>query len=497
MDTDRSWGLWTCGAALLSMTAVACDGAGSDSTTDAGASASSSGETGEATDTGNDEADSATEAPTDGSEPPAQAPPDGECGAITTFELGRSPTRELFVDANAAGSGDGSEAAPFATLEEAFAVLEPGTAVRVLPGTYPGGAFVSNAHGTEENPIWIGGVAGAERPLISGGSNAFQFSPASYLILHDLELSGQESNGLNVDDGEVGSEASHHLVFRNLLVHALGDGGNQDCVKLSGVSNHFVLDSEFEGCSGGSAVDHVGCHHGVIAGNTFANLTGNGVQSKGGSDDIVITRNRFLEAGERAVNMGGSTGFEFFRPALSADAVNYEARDIRVIANLFRGGISPIAFVGCVDCVAANNTLVDPEHWILRILQETTSADGFEFAAASNGRFVNNLVYYSRAALSTHVNVGPDTAPDSFEFNNNLWYAYDDPSASTPDSLPVAESGAIHGEDPNLADLSIDDIAIGASSPAAAAGLDVHEDVGDLEGSCFGHPPSIGAIEVR
>lgn len=153
----------------------------------------------------------------------------------------------------------------------------------------------------------------------------------------------------------------------------------------------------------------------MIAGNTFANLTGNGVQSKGGSDDILITRNRFLEAGERAVNMGGSTGFEFFRPALSADAVNYEARDIRVIANLFRGGISPIAFVGCVDCVAANNTLVEPEHWILRILQETTGADGFEFVAASNGRFVNNLVYYSRAALSTHVNVGPDTAPESFE----------------------------------------------------------------------------------
>ena len=30
--------------------------------------------------------------------------------------------------------------------------------------------------------------------------------------------------------------------------------------------------------------------------------------------------------------------------------------------------MAAIAFVGCVDCAAINNTIVDPEHWVLRIL---------------------------------------------------------------------------------------------------------------------------------
>jgi hypothetical protein len=143
----------------------------------------------------------------------------------------------------------------------------------------------------------------------------------------------------------------------------------------------------------------VGCHDGVVARNVFRDLGGNGVQSKGGSENIEITQNRFFSAGERAVNIGGSTGFEFFRPALSTSEVNAEARDIRVDANVFRGGVSPIAFVGCVGCLVANNTIVEPEHWVVRILQETTSEGEYEFAPASDGRFVNNIVYYALADL--------------------------------------------------------------------------------------------------
>jgi hypothetical protein len=226
-------------------------------------------------------------------------------------------------------------------------------------------------------------------------------------------------------------------------------------------------------------------------------LGGNGVQSKGGSDDILITQNRFIEAGERAVNMGGSTGFEFFRPALNASGVNFEARDVRVVANLFRGGTSPIAFVGCLRCSASQNTIVDPERWVVRILQETTSTADYEFAPAADGLFVNNVIYYSRAALSAHVNVGPDTEPDSFVFMNNLWYAHDDPEGSTPDSLPVPESQGIYGEDPAFADPTADDFAIAAGSPAAAAGTTLAGVEADLDAACFGEPPSIGALEVK
>lgn len=421
--------------------------------------------------------------------------PSGACGDIPTFEDGLVPTREVFVDSAASGPGDGSSTDPYPTLDAALGDVTPGTAIRLLPGTHQGGAFAAGLTGTAEAPIWIGGAPGEEPPTISGGSNGFQLSGASFVIVHDLEITGQESNGLNIDDGETASGTSHDLIFRNLEVHDIGSGGNQDCLKLSGIDDFYVLGSEFVGCSGGSAIDHVGCHHGVIARNRFSDLGGNGVQSKGGSDDILITQNYFVEAGERAVNMGGSTGFEFFRPALSMSGVHFEARDIRVVANVFRGGISPIAFVGCVDCLAANNTIVSPQNWVLRILQETTTTAEYTFAPASGGRFVNNVVHYALGDLSTHVNVGPDTEPGSFVFSHNLWYAEDSPSDSEPSYLPVTEVNGVYGEDPGFA--SPEDESITTASPAAGAGVALPEVTTDVDGECYQTPPAVGAHEAE
>jgi hypothetical protein len=421
----------------------------------------------------------------------------GACGDIATFEDGATPTREIFLDASAPGPGDGSASDPYTELETALADLTPGTALRIRAGMYTGGAFASGIAGTASAPIWIGGVPGMARPILSGGSNAIQLSSPSYLILHDLEITGQDSNGLNIDDGsDYPDGAGNHLVFRNLFIHDIGSGGNQDCLKLSGIDDYFVLDNEFRGCSAGSAVDHVGCHRGIVARNTFIELGGNGVQSKGGSEDIEITQNRFLDAGERAVNIGGSTGFEFFRPALSPGGENFEARNIRVVSNLFRGGTSPIAFVGCVDCLAANNTIVDPLRWVVRILQETTSTAEYTFAPARDGRFSNNAVYFALADLSTYVNVGPDTDAASFEFSNNLWYAHDAPDESEPTSLPAPETAGVYGVDPAFANVASDDVSIDATSPLAGAGRTLPEVTSDLDGACFADPPSIGALEA-
>jgi hypothetical protein len=420
------------------------------------------------------------------------------CGAISTFEDGAAPERELFVDAESSGPGDGSAAAPFPTLDAALSAVTPGTAIRIRPGTYAGGAFAADLAGTASAPIWIGGVPGSARPVISGGATALQLSRVSYLVLHDLEVAGQSANGLNIDDGgDYDDEVTHHLVFRDLSIRDIGNGGNQDCLKLSGVYDYVVLDSEFHGCSGGSAIDQVGCHRGLVARNSFLELGGNGVQTKGGSDGIEITRNRFVNAGERAVNMGGSTDFEFFRPPLSTTLNNYEASEIRVVANLFRGSVSPIAFVGCVNCVLANNTVIDPSNWVLRILQETSSVSGsYSFLPAQNGRVSNNVFYFSRAELSTYVNVGSGTSPDSFEFTNNLWYAHDDPDGSEPSPLPAAEVDGIYGENPGFADPTSDDYVIGTSSPAAGAGVPLETPTGDFTGRCYADPPSLGAYEA-
>jgi hypothetical protein len=400
--------------------------------------------------------------------------------------------------------GCGAENDACATIEFAANQAQPGSAVVVHEGIYAGGGYIADLTGTAEAPIWIGGATGEQKPIIDGGGQGFQLSKARYVVVHDFEVRNSTQNGINADDGGEydNPDAARYIVFRDLHVHDVGSGGNQDCLKLSGLDDYWVLDSEFSNCGGGtsgSAIDHVGCHQGLILGNHFHDLpeSGNSVQGKGGCDDIEIRGNLFEDGGHRAVNMGGSTGFEFFRPPLSMSQPNAEARDIRVIANVFRGGVTPFAFVGCVDCLAANNTIDTPENWVFRILQESTSTNEYEFLPASNGRFINNVVYYDSSILSTHVNVGANTDPDSFTIENNLWYAYDDPGQSDPGGgLPVAEQGGIYGMDPSFADAPNGNFHISGQSPAAGAGASVAELTADRDGVCYADPPSIGAYEV-
>jgi len=406
-----------------------------------------------------------------------------------------TPAREIHVATNGTSGGDGSEGNPVDTVERGIQLASAGSAVRIHAGTYAGGAFVDGKQGSASAPIWIGGAPGEARPVIQGGSEAMHLVRPRYLVIHDLEVQNQTGNGINVDDGSqyANADAARYVVFKNLFIHDIGSGGNQDCLKLSGLNDYHVLDSRFERCGGGgsgSAVDHVGCHKGVLARNLVLDLQGNGFQCKGGSDDIEIRQNRFNDGGERSVNMGGSTGTEFFRPPLSASG-NFEARNIRVIANVFVGATVPMAFVGCVDCLVANNTIVDPEHWILRILQETVTSASYGFLPAQNGRFVNNIVYFSRGVIATDVNVGPNTQPDSFVFRNNVWYAHDQPAQSTP-TLPAAETAGVYGRDPALASPNF---SIAGSSPAAGAGVKLTEVTGDFDGRCYLDPPSAGAFE--
>ena len=427
----------------------------------------------------------------------------GGCGAIGTFADGLSPTKELHVAVTGDDGGDGSPGQPFATMEQAASVATPGSAVVIHAGTYPGGAYLSDLAGTAAAPIWIGGAAGEARPVLEGGGEGLHLTRVRHLVVHDLEVRGASDNGINCDDGGdyADPEATRHVLFQRLLVHDIGSGGNQDCLKLSGLNDYFVLDSEFHTCGGagsGSGVDHVGCHRGVLARNHFHDLGGNGIQCKGGSEDIDIRQNRLIATGERGVNMGGSTGFAFFRPPLSESEPNFEARRIHVRANVFVGATAPVAFVGCVDCTVVNNTFVDPENWLFRILQETVSSPPHEFLPAQNGLYANNLVYFERGTLSGEdVNVGGNTDAGSFVFRNNLWYAHDNPAASAPATLPAADMASVVGQDPALQAPASGDFSIAAQSPAAGKGQSGLGVDADFTGACFEDPPSIGAHEVK
>lgn len=430
----------------------------------------------------------------------------GPCDAVPTFAEGRAPSRELHVAPGGSDAGgDGSPGRPYASIVFAASRATPGTAVRVHPGTYPGGMFIDGLAGTPEAPIWIGGAPGQARPLIQGGTNGLHMSRARGVVLHDLEFAGAAGNGVNCDDGgEVGNaDAARHIVFERLAIRDVGGTGNQDGLKLSGVRDFWVLACEISRCGGagsGSLIDMVGCHRGIVARCDLHDASGNALQCKGGTTGVELRWSRLVECGERAVNIGGSTGLQFFRPPVSETEPNAEARDVHVIGNVIQGGAAALAFVGAVDCTVSNNTIITPHNWLLRILQETTTTGAHTFLACGNNRFENNLVYFDRSDLSTHVNIGPGTSPETFVFAHNLWYAYDAPGASRP-SLPSPEIGGLAGVDPLLATTRPaprGEYSIGPESPAAGAGLappGAGRITGDFAGRCYRGAPSIGAYE--
>lgn len=424
----------------------------------------------------------------------------GGCDAIATFDQGLVAARVVYVsEAGDDRVGDGTRERPLATIQAAAKRASPGTAIRLLAGTYRGGAYLEGLRGRRDAPIWIGGEAG-ERAVIEGGGEAVHLSRAAYVVVHDLEVRGTANNGINSDDGGryEDSEAACQQVFRGLKIHDVGSDGNQDGLKLSGVRGFAVIDCEISRCGGrgsGSGVDMVGCHDGVIARSKFVDLSANGVQAKGGTSDVMVTRCWMERAGQRSINIGGSTGLEYFRPAISRNGPNAEARRIRVVANVFVGSDAPIAFVGATDCEVTHNTIVDPGRWVVRILQESVTRDGVEFEACGRNTFAANIVSFRSGMLRTGVNVGANVDADSFVFERNLWFASDKPGSSRLE-LPVREQGGVVGIDPRFRDVAGGDYSICAHSGAAGRGGKSGEGAGDFAGACYRGQAAIGAFEV-
>jgi hypothetical protein len=400
------------------------------------------------------------------------------------FDVGISYSREVYVDASARSGGDGSANSPLPTIAAALATALPGTRVRVAAGRYGAIGTVPNLQGTAQAPI---ALVGSGRVVIetNGQGVALRLVDPRYVVIEGVIIRNAAPHGINIDDGGSYASPASHVVLRNVSFSLIGNGGNNDCLKMSGVDNFYIENSRFTGCNRGEAIDMVGCHKGVVTRNTFADMPGSAVQTKGGSADVLIHGNRFTRIAQRAVNAGGSTGEAYFRPANA----RHEAERIQIVANFIEAsGSTPVTFAGCDACVFANNTIVDPGDYVARIVEENTSR-----APGSNGYFINNIIIFAASGRRSYVDVGPGTRPETYTFGWNLWHAIDDGSFPGPvhrDGLR-AEKGSVVRRDPML-DASRRPI---AGSPAIAAGRDVPRGlVGDFERREFGSPPTIGAF---
>jgi hypothetical protein len=333
-------------------------------------------------------------------------------------------------------------------FSSALAAAGPGDEIVMQPGVYGGGHFRANLQ-----QVTIRSADPANQAIIDGGNNGIQLSDASDITIADITFRNQIDNGLNIDDGGTFAKPASNITLRNITVRDIVTTGNHDGIKLSGV-NDFLIDKVqiFNWGTGGSAIDMVGCHHGLIQNSHFLHTnTANGgttLQPKGGSKDIVFRANRIdLPRGAgRAVQAGGSTGTQFFR-FVDGDS-NYEANQIVAEGNVIIGGSSSFSWVNIDGGVFHHNVVNRPGQWVARILNEN---QGNSIVDTQNGQFLDNRIIYNDTAseFSTAVNVGPETLPATYTFARNRWLNQANPTAagSTP-SLPVAETGGTYGVDP-------------------------------------------------
>lgn len=358
-----------------------------------------------------------------------------------------------------------------AELIEAVAAAKAGTRIEVAAGEYTGGLQFVRLRGEVGRPIVIAGADPKKPPRFVGGGCGLHLVEPQFVELRDLRFEKTTGNGVNIDDGGDSDPVPRGLVLHHVDVVDVGPRGNCDGLKLSGIAGFVVEDCVVErwGIGGGSGIDMVGCRDGVVQRCVFRHAAeasatgGSGVQMKGGSRGVVVRDCEFHDAGRRAVNLGGSTGMEFFRPPMGSwEGEKWEAKDLMVENCLFVGGEAAVAFVGVDGALVRRNTFVEPRRWVIRILQETR-AEGF--VPCRRGVFESNLVVFRSTWSSGGVNVGDATAPETFAFARNWWWCADRPERSEP-RLPGRERDGTYGEDPKVGA----DGQPAAGSPASAHG---------------------------
>jgi hypothetical protein len=324
------------------------------------------------------------------------------------------------------------------SLRAALRNLKSGTVLKIAPGKYPGGQFVGGI-----DKLTVEALDPKDPPVFAGGGVGWQFSNCPNLTVRHLKVTGQTGNGVNLDDGGQRERAVTGITLEHLEVSDIGPKGNCDGIKCSGLDKITIRDCTVTGW-GGEGIDFVGCHQAVITGCRFVGKEGfsasAGVQLKGGTSDVTVEKCHFINAGQRPINLGGSTGAPYFRP----QGVTHEASRLVVRENTIEGSICAAAFVGVDGAEFSGNTVRFPTKWIFRILQETRTPG---FVPCRNVVVKNNRITFRRAQVQTDINIGDGTSPETFRFEANTWYAEDRPAASKP-RLPVEEKGGVYGQQP-------------------------------------------------
>jgi hypothetical protein len=403
--------------------------------------------------------------------------------------------RDVYVSASGNNSsGDGSIFKPWATIAGALRKAQPGDAIHVGPGSYDcSDAWVDGttgaAQGTLDHPIW---VVGDSSPVIdcgdasTGSTTGLQLHGVKYVVIDGIEFRNAGTHILHVDGQSLG------VLFKRVWVH----GAGMACLKASQSEGVSVEDSLFSDAglssvasqseASGQIIDYVGVHNSHVARSVIRGAMGNGqgsagnvaMQFKGGSQNILIAQNDIFDA-NTAINLGGSTGPQFFDPP---DA-DYEGKSIFAYANVISGAVSvAFAAIGCHQCGIYNNTVYAPiDKQAIRALPGATAAGGTSHTIDFDVK--NNLLYFFGATPQDLFNATPGDQVGITQAAN-LFYAPGKAIASLWSDVAVTgTTGVILDQDPLLV-APPSDVRLGAGSPAIGAGVPLPAYAADHSGAC-------------
>lgn len=275
---------------------------------------------------------------------------------------GLSPTRLLWVSADAAPGGDGSEGAPFQTIQAAIDIAGAGDAVMVRAGEYRENVKIkyANGGGAPDAPLWIVSADGPQAAHIIAPSSttaAFTGSGAENVVLSGFHITGGKNGIQFSQNGGDFQDMPKNIVIQDNLV----DGAVQDAIKVDHAENVSIVGNVLR-ARDGEGVDFVAVSNSVISKNEVSGAGGAaGVMVKGGSTNVLVDSNWIHDVRADGVTIGGWTDPQFFMPGMDT----YEASGVEVSNNVIENvGKRPVnVLAGIYSSIHDNHLEATPNYY--------------------------------------------------------------------------------------------------------------------------------------
>ena len=322
---------------------------------------------------------------------------------------------DIFVSPTGDDTAGGSIGTPLRTLPAALARANPGDAIRLRAGSYPGGLLTKQA--TAAAPIRILSQDGPQLAILENSDEPLRVTASSWLVFDGLEVRNSITNAVHID-------TSHDLTLSNLFVHDAGLDGD---VILISQSQRIVIDSVEAARPGPRAggqlppfqpcIELIDVDDSVVRRSFIHDGGGSLLLIRGDSQNMVVERNvignqRDDGDADPAVGLGGVT-----------DVTLLHGAQFEVSTIVFRNNIVYTAAHGALAISDAQHVAVADNLFLnVDVVVVEFKAGGAPAPGSDDVSFANNLFVDTRGRMPAPFNRVTDTltnftAADDVYFN--------------------------------------------------------------------------------